>query len=115
MANLLIRNLPPELHARLKASAAAHRRSLTQEAILIVEKGLAAGATESFPRPLAEPLEPRRPLTMEETRRWIDEGHKNRSQPGWAKGSLRILHPVEGTTFPEGDWNMLHEGFDPLK
>ena len=73
MANLLIRNLPPELHARLKASAAAHRRSLTQEAILVVEKGLAAGALESIQRTLPAPLKPRRPITMEETLRLIDE------------------------------------------
>lgn len=74
MPDLLIRNLPPELHARLKASAASHRRSLTQEAILIVEKGLAAGNTESFPKPLPEPFQLKRPTTMEETLRFIDDG-----------------------------------------
>jgi prevent-host-death family protein len=40
---------------------------------------------------------------------------KNHSQPGWAKGSLRILQPVEGPAIPENDWNMLSDGFDPLK
>jgi len=40
---------------------------------------------------------------------------KNRSQPGWAKGTLRILQPVEGPVIPEGDWNMLREDFDPLQ
>lgn len=40
---------------------------------------------------------------------------KNRSQPGWAKGTLRILQPVEGPAIPEGHWNMLREDFDPLK
>lgn len=76
MASLLIRNLPPELHARLKASAAANRRSLTQEAILIVERGLATGEAAAYPRPLPEPLKPRRPITMEETLRYIDEGQR---------------------------------------
>ena len=32
MASLLIRNVDPALHARLKQSAAAHRRSLEEEA-----------------------------------------------------------------------------------
>lgn len=40
---------------------------------------------------------------------------KNRSQPGWAKGTLKILQPVEGPIIPEEDWNMLREDFDPLK
>jgi prevent-host-death family protein len=32
---------------------------------------------------------------------------KNRSHPGWAAGSLRILQPVEGPAIPQDDWNML--------
>ncbi len=40
---------------------------------------------------------------------------QNRSQPGWAKGTLRILQPVEGPAISEDDWNMLREDFDPLK
>jgi plasmid stability protein len=76
MPNLLIRNVPPELHARLKASAASHRRSLTQETILIMEQGLAAGSAETFPKPLPEPFKPRRPITMEETLRFMDEGQR---------------------------------------
>jgi antitoxin (DNA-binding transcriptional repressor) of toxin-antitoxin stability system len=39
---------------------------------------------------------------------------KNHSKPGWAKGSLRILQPVEGPAIHEQDWNMLRDGFDPL-
>lgn len=73
MPDLLIRNLPAEIHARLKASATAHRRSLTQETIVAVEKGLAAAAYESPPS-LSAPFKPRRPITMDETLRWLDEG-----------------------------------------
>ena len=101
MPDLLIRNVPPELHARLKAAAAAHRRSLTQEAIQIIEENLS---------PVSPPS---RPATMEESPRFIDQGQKNRSQPGWAKDSLRILHPIEGPAIPESDWNMLHDDLDP--
>lgn len=32
---------------------------------------------------------------------------KNRSQPGWAASSLRIVGPVDGPAIPEDDWNML--------
>jgi prevent-host-death family protein len=34
---------------------------------------------------------------------------KNRSQPGWAKSSLRILKPIDGPAIPECDWNMLSD------
>lgn len=32
---------------------------------------------------------------------------KNRSQPGWAAASLRIVEPIDGPAIPEDDWNML--------
>lgn len=32
---------------------------------------------------------------------------KNRSQPGWAASSLRILQSIDGPAIPEDDWNML--------
>lgn len=31
---------------------------------------------------------------------------KNRSQPGWATSSLKIVQPIEGPAIPENDWNM---------
>lgn len=71
MPDLLIRNVPAALHDRLKAAAAAHRRSLTQEAIQIIENGLGRSST---PRELPPPMIPRRPITMEETLRYIEEG-----------------------------------------
>ena len=36
--SLLIRDLPPRLHARLKAAAATHRRSVTQETIATLDR-----------------------------------------------------------------------------
>ncbi|CAN5207559.1 MAG: plasmid stability protein [Gammaproteobacteria bacterium] len=41
MATLVIKNLPDDLHARLKAQAQRHRRSLTKEAVTLLEQGLA--------------------------------------------------------------------------
>ena len=34
---------------------------------------------------------------------------KNKSQPGWAASSLRILQSVEGPAIPDNDWNMLSD------
>lgn len=75
MPDLLIRNVPAELHARLKAAAAAHRRSVTQETIATIEMGLRTGS-ESTPRALPEPIRPLRPITMEETLRYIEDGQR---------------------------------------
>ena len=40
MAGIMVRDLPTELHDRLKKRAAAHRRSLSQEAVVILEEAL---------------------------------------------------------------------------
>lgn len=54
MATLVIKNFPEELHARLKLQAEHHRRSLTKEAVELIESGLAAGTGST--RPLPEPV-----------------------------------------------------------
>ena len=78
MPSLLIRNLPPSIHARLKAAAATHRRSVTQETIATLELGLrAAPATFILPQPLTL----RRSITMAETLRCIDDGLERRGMP----------------------------------
>ncbi len=40
MPALVIKDLPVELHQRLKEDAAQHHRSMTQQAICILEQGL---------------------------------------------------------------------------
>jgi plasmid stability protein len=40
MASLTIRNLPPEVYARLRELARRHRRSVTQEAAFIIEEAV---------------------------------------------------------------------------
>ncbi len=42
MLNLTLKNIPAELHARLKASAAANRRSLNREILARLEAQLEA-------------------------------------------------------------------------
>lgn len=43
MSTLVIKNLPPELHRKLKEQAARHRRSMTREAIVLLEEALGRG------------------------------------------------------------------------
>jgi len=45
MPSLLIRNVDPELHARLKRRAAEHRRSLEEEARELLRAGIARQET----------------------------------------------------------------------
>ncbi len=74
--DLLIRNLPVELHGRLKAAAAAHRRSVTQEAISTLERGLAA-PEKQVRRQLPPPVTPKGPpISTETLQQWIDEGQR---------------------------------------
>jgi plasmid stability protein len=40
MSTLVIKNLPDDLHARLKDQAERNRRSVTQEAISLIQVGL---------------------------------------------------------------------------
>ena len=60
MNTLVLRQVPDALYRRLKAAAAAHRRSMNQEAILSLEAGLPG-----------EPLAVR--PTIEESRRWLED------------------------------------------
>ena len=65
MPGLLIKNFPEELHRRLKTRAAASRRSLQREALVMLENALRDPAG---PPPLEEidrlRLKPARPLTQ---------------------------------------------------
>jgi len=75
MVTLVIKNLPDHLHAKLKLQAQRHRRSLTKEAVSLIESGLAPGANI---RPLPEPVKLRsgRMLTIEDIETAIAEGRE---------------------------------------
>jgi plasmid stability protein len=60
MPGLLIKHLPAELHKRLRESAVRHRRSMTQQALVLLEDGLARAEP---PAELPPPLAGRTPLT----------------------------------------------------
>ena len=71
MADLLVRNLPAELHARLKESAKVHRRSVTQETIEVLKRGLDTGPRSAVLPPLIVPKA--NTVTMEDLIRWTNE------------------------------------------
>ena len=55
MPGLLIKDFPKELHRRLKAEAARHHRSMTRQAMALLEQALTApdkGAANLLPEPL---------------------------------------------------------------
>jgi len=75
MPGLLIRELPDDLHEKLKERAARNRRSLTKEALVILEMALsgtnATGGTE-----LPTPFKGRFRLTDE----WLDQAKREGRQ-----------------------------------
>ena len=53
MATLVIKNLPDDLHARLKEQARRHHRSVTKEVVSLIESGV---AEPRLPPKLSPPL-----------------------------------------------------------
>ncbi len=52
MAALLIKNMPPPLHERLRQRAAVHHRSMNREVISILERELDRPAVTEWPPPI---------------------------------------------------------------
>lgn len=70
MPTLVIRNVPAPVHRRLREAAAHARRSMNQEAILLLQEGL-SGARELPP---VVPFRGARPLTVRLVSAAIREG-----------------------------------------
>lgn len=60
MPGFVIKDLPKGLHRRLKARAARHRRSMTKEALALLEQALAARPPQAHAPP---PFKGRFPLS----------------------------------------------------
>jgi plasmid stability protein len=58
----LIKDFPPELHRRLKQEAARYHRSMTRQALALLEHALAAPARNAADL-LPDPLKPVKPVT----------------------------------------------------
>ncbi|MEX0828585.1 MAG: Arc family DNA-binding protein [Haliea sp.] len=72
MASLVIKNLPDEVHKKLKRQAARHHRSMTGEAIMILSRGVSVLPSDEVPAP----YEGRFPLTDEFIEAAKDEGRE---------------------------------------
>ena len=62
MPGLLLKDFPPELHRRLKEEAARHHRSMTRQALALLEQALTAPARDAADL-LPAPLKPVKPVT----------------------------------------------------
>lgn len=69
MPALVLKGIPRALHKRLQQEARSHRRSMTQEAIRLIEEGLGMAPVEFPP-----PVKGTRPLTQEFLTQAIHEG-----------------------------------------
>lgn len=83
MGALVIKNMPEELHRRLKLEAKRHRRSLTQQAVLLIENALDCGSNRDpgidpaklpAPTKLVHPLKGEVSLTAPMLRKAIRKG-----------------------------------------
>ncbi len=64
MPALLIKNIPPNLHERLRQRAAAHHRSMNREIISILERELELDLTATTELP--PPIKTLKPISGEE-------------------------------------------------
>jgi hypothetical protein len=72
MSTLVIKNLPDDLHARLRDQAERNRRSVTKEAVTLIERGLAPSRNAPA---LGPPIKLKGgPLTPKEIEAWIAKG-----------------------------------------
>lgn len=74
MPSLLIKDMPPELHQRLREAAERDHRSMNRQAIAILEAALHPGPSgePEFPPPIKATF----PLTSEWLKRALAEGRK---------------------------------------
>lgn len=74
MSAVVIRDLPPSLHQRLKQVAERHHRSMNREVIAILEKELAGRVQADVRRPIV----PSKPLSAAWVRETTREMRDNR-------------------------------------
>ena len=70
MPDILVKDLPAKLHRKLKEAAKKNRRSMTQQAIVLLEQGLQEPPKLAFPKP----VKTKRPLTQRVLTQGIKDG-----------------------------------------
>ena len=73
MSGLLIKDFPPELHRKLKDEAARHHRSMTRQALALLEQALSSEIRNAADL-LPNPLKPAKPVTASNVVAIIREG-----------------------------------------
>lgn len=73
MPGFVIKDLPPELHRKLKEQAARHHRSMTKEVLEVLERAL---TKEDHPKKAPPPLKGRFALTDKFIERARREGRE---------------------------------------
>jgi len=74
MATLVIKDLPTHLHQRLKEEALKAHRSMTKEAIYLLETGLQENRGVPMARELPLPYRGKKPLTDKLIQQWKRKG-----------------------------------------
>jgi plasmid stability protein len=72
MPSLILRDLPEEVHQRLRDRAQRHRRSMTKEAVSILERELLATGPVKLPPPVAAS----RPIPSDVIDEAVEEGRE---------------------------------------
>lgn len=73
MSALLIKDFPPELHSKLKDEAARNHRSMTRQALALLEQALSS-PTKNAADLLPKPLKLSKPVTANNVVATIREG-----------------------------------------
>jgi len=74
MPTLVIKDVPVELHRRLKEEAQKAHRSMNGEAIYLLESGLSDTKSVSVAHELPAPYQGKKPLTYKMIQRWKRQG-----------------------------------------
>jgi plasmid stability protein len=76
MAGLLIKDFPPELHRRLKEEATRYHRSMTRQALALLEQALSPPTRDAADL-LPQPLKPKKSVTPSDVVAVIREGRES--------------------------------------
>jgi plasmid stability protein len=76
--DVLIRDLPPDLHQRLKERAESNRRSLSAEAISLLEEALMLPPPMTLDEIDARRVIPDQPITAQMLEQWMEQGRRDR-------------------------------------
>jgi plasmid stability protein len=79
MSAIQIKNVPPELHARLRERARQERRSLSEYTLSVLERNLALPSTREWLQRLSQD-EPVTGITSEDIVRSISEARAERNE-----------------------------------